>query len=157
MKKIALIGCTGSIGKQTLNVCRRHPDKFKIVSLAGGNNHGEFLSQVEEFKPMVATLACNLEDGVKLPDGVQFSCGEDAFTDAIINEADIVVPNSVKVIGANAFASHAFLREIVIDGNVKLINRDAFKGCTSVFMIKAAENSIAYHYAMAQGMHFVKK
>ena len=91
MKKIALIGCTGSIGKQTLNVCRRHPDKFKIVSLAGGNNHGEFLSQVEEFKPMVATLACNLEDGVKLPDGVQFSYGEDAFTDAIINEADIVV------------------------------------------------------------------
>ena len=91
MKKIALIGCTGSIGKQTLNVCRRHPDKFKIVSLAGGNNHGEFLSQVEEFKPLVATLACNLDDGVKLPDGVQFSCGEDAFTDAIINEADIVV------------------------------------------------------------------
>ena len=31
MKKIALIGSTGSIGKQTLSVVRRHPDKFKIV------------------------------------------------------------------------------------------------------------------------------
>ena len=30
MKKIALIGSTGSIGKQTLSVVRRHPDKFKI-------------------------------------------------------------------------------------------------------------------------------
>ena len=50
MKKIALIGSTGSIGKQTLSVVRRHKDKFKIVSLAAGNNVGEFLSQVNEFK-----------------------------------------------------------------------------------------------------------
>ena len=57
MKKIALIGSTGSIGKQTLNVCRRHPDKFKIVSLAAGYNVGEFLQQVNEFKPSVATFA----------------------------------------------------------------------------------------------------
>ena len=33
MKKIALIGSTGSIGKQTLSVVRRHPDKVKIVSM----------------------------------------------------------------------------------------------------------------------------
>ena len=51
MKKIALIGSTGSIGKQTLSVVRRHQDKFKIVSLAAGNNVGEFLSQVKEFSP----------------------------------------------------------------------------------------------------------
>ena len=43
MKKIALIGSTGSIGRQTLSVVRRNPDKFKIVSLAGGYNVGEFL------------------------------------------------------------------------------------------------------------------
>ena len=57
MKKIALIGSTGSIGKQTLSVVRRYPEQFKIVSLAAGSNVGEFLSQVEEFKPSVATLA----------------------------------------------------------------------------------------------------
>ena len=51
MKKIAVIGSTGSIGRQTLEVVRRNPDKFKIVSLAAGNNVGEFFKQVKEFSP----------------------------------------------------------------------------------------------------------
>ena len=42
MKKIAVIGSTGSIGVQTLNVIRRYPDKFKVVSLAAGKNAALF-------------------------------------------------------------------------------------------------------------------
>ena len=49
MKKIALIGSTGSIGVQTLNVVRRHPDKFKIVSLSCGENSLLLKKQIEEF------------------------------------------------------------------------------------------------------------
>ncbi len=57
MKKIALIGSTGSIGVQTLNVVRRNPDKFRIVSLAAGNNILALKEQAREFKPLAATAA----------------------------------------------------------------------------------------------------
>ena len=43
MKKIALLGSTGSIGVQVLNVVSRHPDLFSIVSLAAGSNARLFL------------------------------------------------------------------------------------------------------------------
>ncbi len=51
MKNIALIGSTGSIGKQVLDVVRRNPAKYKIVALAAQNASVEFSRQVREFKP----------------------------------------------------------------------------------------------------------
>ena len=71
MKKIALLGSTGSIGVQTLSVVRRHPDKFKIVSLAAGKNGGDFLEQVKEFEPKVATLGTPLDANL-LPKKTEF-------------------------------------------------------------------------------------
>lgn len=88
MKKIALIGSTGSIGVQTLNVVRRYPDKFNIVSLSAGNNTRLFCEQVKEFRPKVATSICEMEEKLS---GVKYFHGEDSFTNAIIDEADIVV------------------------------------------------------------------
>lgn len=57
MKNIALIGSTGSIGLQVLNVVRRHPDLFKIVALVANKPSAEFERQREEFKPVVSALA----------------------------------------------------------------------------------------------------
>ena len=57
MKKIALLGSTGSIGVQVLNVVSRHPDLFSIVSLAAGSNARLFSHQVKTFRPTVAALA----------------------------------------------------------------------------------------------------
>lgn len=57
MKKIALVGCCGSIGRQVLRVVKNHPDKFKIVSLVANTPSKEFLSMVEEFKPENFALA----------------------------------------------------------------------------------------------------
>ncbi len=59
MKKIALIGSTGSIGKQVLNVVRRHSDKYEIVALAAMNQSAEFLRQVKEFSPKLYAAAAN--------------------------------------------------------------------------------------------------
>ena len=56
MKKIALIGSTGSIGRQVLNCVDRHPDKFKIVSLSAGSNAKLLAEQIEKYKPEIATL-----------------------------------------------------------------------------------------------------
>lgn len=90
MKKIALIGSTGSIGRQTLNVVRLHPDKFSIVSLSGGENSDLLLNQVREFKPEIATL----KNALSVPEDIsdtEFFFGENSFTNAIVDQADIVV------------------------------------------------------------------
>ncbi len=51
MKKIAILGSTGSIGQNTLEVIRQFPDKFKVVGLSTNSNIEIFLKQIKEFKP----------------------------------------------------------------------------------------------------------
>jgi len=51
MKQIAILGSTGSIGRQTIDVVRASPDRFRIVALAAGQNIDLLAKQIEEFKP----------------------------------------------------------------------------------------------------------
>ncbi|MBV8718484.1 MAG: 1-deoxy-D-xylulose-5-phosphate reductoisomerase [Chloroflexi bacterium] len=51
MKRIALLGSTGSIGQQTLDVVRWHPDEFAIVALVASRASQQFDAQVSEFAP----------------------------------------------------------------------------------------------------------
>jgi len=51
LKRLAVLGSTGSIGQQTLEVVRAFPDRFRIVGLAAGQNLDRLARQVEEFKP----------------------------------------------------------------------------------------------------------
>jgi len=51
VKRLALLGSTGSIGQQTLEVVRALPHRFRIVGLAAGKNIGLLTKQIDEFKP----------------------------------------------------------------------------------------------------------
>lgn len=51
LKRLAILGSTGSIGRQTLEVVRAFPDRFKVVALAGGRNLELLKEQVAEFEP----------------------------------------------------------------------------------------------------------
>ena len=57
MKNIALLGSTGSIGKNTLEVVRNNPDKLRIISLTAGKNWQLLAEQAREFKPKFVALA----------------------------------------------------------------------------------------------------
>ena len=57
MRKISILGSTGSIGTQTLDVVRKLPGEFKICVLATNSNVELFSKQVEEFQPELAVLA----------------------------------------------------------------------------------------------------
>ena len=57
-KRLAVLGSTGSIGQQTLDVVRSFPDRFEVVALAAGRNVGLLAGQVDEFNP---TYVCSLE------------------------------------------------------------------------------------------------
>ncbi len=56
MKKIALLGSTGSIGTSTLEVVAQHPDEFQIVGLSAGSNIELLASQVKQFRPEIVSV-----------------------------------------------------------------------------------------------------
>ncbi len=61
-RRIALLGSTGSIGRQTLDVVRRFPDQFKVVALAARSNVALLAQQVQEFKPDLVTCFADLPE-----------------------------------------------------------------------------------------------
>ena len=67
MKKIALLGSTGSIGVQVLNAVRRHPNSFKIVAMCAYGESKEFTRQIKEFSPeLSASASTNKEKALKV-------------------------------------------------------------------------------------------
>ena len=56
MKKLSIIGSTGSIGTQTLDICRELPEFFRVEALSCGKNIIEFEKQLREFKPKIAAV-----------------------------------------------------------------------------------------------------
>jgi len=103
MKKIAILGSTGSIGTQTLEIVRNQPD-ICAVALAAGQNVDLMEAQIREFKPLIAgmwdekaaeTLKLRVAD---LP--VKIVCGMDGLLEiASMEESDIVVTAVVGMIG----------------------------------------------------------
>ena len=124
-RRIVVLGSTGSIGVQTLDVVRRHPDKLEIVGLAAGRRASELLAQAKEFG--VSHLALGVRDSAdqsvldELTEHVEalsrtkagggsFSQGPDGVVELCgLPEADIVVNALVGVAGLQA--SYATLRQ----------------------------------------------
>ena len=56
MKRVAVLGSTGSIGVSTLDVLARHPDRYRVTALAAGANRVALFDQCLRFRPAVAVL-----------------------------------------------------------------------------------------------------
>ncbi|MCY3985684.1 MAG: 1-deoxy-D-xylulose-5-phosphate reductoisomerase, partial [Candidatus Dadabacteria bacterium] len=56
MKKISILGSTGSIGSQTLEIVRKFPERFEVTGLCGGRNIDLLAEQVMEFAPKVVSV-----------------------------------------------------------------------------------------------------
>ncbi|MBQ3329201.1 MAG: 1-deoxy-D-xylulose-5-phosphate reductoisomerase [Eggerthellaceae bacterium] len=99
---IAILGSTGSIGTQTLDVARRHPDKVKVVALAAGRRASEALAQAQEFG--VRYIAFGQEpSNVEVPAGVEVAVGAQAVADLVkLPEVDVVVNALVGAAGLRA-------------------------------------------------------
>ena len=69
MKRLAILGSTGSIGQQTLEVVRAFPDRFQVVGLAAGRNIDSLATQIRQFHPRLVSFAD--EDRPVLPDLVK--------------------------------------------------------------------------------------
>ena len=68
-RSIAILGATGSIGTQALDLVRRYPDRFEATCLVAGRSAEKLFDLVREFRPKVAALAVEPKE---LPDDVKF-------------------------------------------------------------------------------------
>ena len=157
MIKIALLGSTGSIGRQVLSVVRRYPEKFKIITLAAGSNAALFSKQVNEFKPKIACLSNpeNLAQIQNLPLETQFYYGENALLHAVSEEADIVFDAVMGFAGLKAVKQAIELKK-----NVALANKETLVAGGSLIMPMAKKAGVeiipvdSEHSAIWQSLNF---
>lgn len=97
MKRLSILGCTGSIGKNVLRIVEQFPEKFSVVALAAGRNADLLLAQIRQFAPeVVVVLDDGLADHVRKRLGpeekVEILHGEGGYEAAsTLDSADLVV------------------------------------------------------------------
>ena len=101
MKTVSLVGSTGSIGTQAIDVVRAEPDRYRVVALGAHRSVDLLAAQAEELRPDVvaiadASLAAKLEE--KVPKGVEVTAGPEALA-AIAVDAEVVVNGVVGFAG----------------------------------------------------------
>jgi 1-deoxy-D-xylulose-5-phosphate reductoisomerase len=132
MKYIAVLGSTGSIGTQTLDVIRLNPDSFKVHTLTAGNNVNLLIKQAIEFKPAVVVIADKnkYKDLAKALSSypIKVLAGNSEIENAVSNPAiDIVLTAmvgfsgllpTIKAIKANKTIALANKETLVVAGDI---------------------------------------
>lgn len=94
MKRIAILGSTGSIGKNTLEIIKRFPDKFCLVGLTANSDSTTLLEQINRFTPKLAAMA-NAKEFLRLKSSknkTKLYFGQEAISEiASSKEIDTVV------------------------------------------------------------------
>lgn len=95
LKRISILGSTGSIGTQTLDIAAFHPERFRVEALAAGGNVELLAEQALKFRPRLVSVATKAHaDKLQgmLPDGIRIMYGEEGLRAvAAENDADVVV------------------------------------------------------------------
>jgi 1-deoxy-D-xylulose-5-phosphate reductoisomerase len=105
MRRLVILGSTGSIGTQALSVVRRNPDRFQVVGLAAAANQELLVGQVREFMPPVVAVsderaAAEIRDALRGLRDVEVVSGADAAERLARDaEADMVLNAMVGAVG----------------------------------------------------------
>jgi len=105
--RVAVLGCTGSIGTQTLDVCRQHADKVRVVALSAYASTDALVAAAREFGVAHACVADerHAHDSVlgELPESCELTCGPNALAElASLPDVDCVVNALVGAAGIRA-------------------------------------------------------
>lgn len=163
MKKIGVMGSTGSIGTQTLEIVRKYPDRLRVSALAAGSNVTLMEKQVREFKPELAVMwseqaAADLKE--RLADTeVKVVCGMDGLLQmAVMPETDILVTAIVGMIGIRPT-----IEAIRAHKDIALANKETLVTAGHLIMPLARENGVrilpvdSEHSAIFQSLQGEKK
>lgn len=94
-KKVSILGSTGSIGTQALDVISHYPEQFTVEALSAGSNVDLLIEQIHQFHPSIVSIATpELADKVRreVPDSVKVLSGEEGLIEvAARNDADFLI------------------------------------------------------------------
>ncbi|MCX5697374.1 MAG: 1-deoxy-D-xylulose-5-phosphate reductoisomerase [Candidatus Omnitrophica bacterium] len=142
MKRLVILGSTGSIGQNTLDVVRRFPDRFQVLGLSAYSNIDELCRQVREFRPgFVCVGNSRLAEklGAKISPGIKLFCGEEGLLElAGLSSADEVV---VAISGSQALGP--LLSAIETGKDIVLANKEALVMAGPLVMQKARKHKIS--------------
>ena len=159
MKNIAVLGSTGSIGTQTLDIVRNNTDELKIKVLAAGSNVELIEKQIREFKPEIAVLfnddkANELKTRISDTD-VKVLSGMDGMIEAAtFNNVDTVVTSMVGMIGIKPT-----IAAIKAGKNIALANKETLVTAGHIIMPLIKEHKVSLlpvdseHSAIFQSMN----
>ncbi|WP_339277486.1 1-deoxy-D-xylulose-5-phosphate reductoisomerase [Paenibacillus sp. FSL W8-0426] len=142
MKKIAILGSTGSIGTQTLDVVDMHPDLFQVEGLAAGENIELLIDQAKRYRPKKVSVGSKeLADRIApyLPAGTQLCYGEEGLIEvAAGTDADTVVTAVVGSVGLEST-----LAAIEAGKQIGLANKETLITAGHIVTSRAAAKGVA--------------
>ncbi len=159
MKRLAILGSTGSIGLSTLDIVGRFPEKFRVVALAAGKNLTQLIEQIKSFQPLLVSLSQE-EDAEKLrqelPDfeGDIVWGADGLLATAIHEDADMVMAALVGAIGLPPT-----LAAIRAGKDVALANKEALVVSGELMTREAVQHGVqllpvdSEHNAIFQALH----
>lgn len=142
-KHIAILGSTGSIGTQTLNVIRRHPDLFEAEVLVGGSNAELLIKQALEFQPNMVVIADKSKygtvcDALSSTD-IKVFAGEESVCDIVeMDCVDIVMAAIVGFAGLKPT-----LNAIRAKKTIALANKETMVVAGEIVTAEARKNGVA--------------
>lgn len=143
-KQIALIGSTGSIGVQTLDIVTEYPDQFRVKLLAAGHNVQLLIEQAVRHKPDLAIIAdtslYNILHDALSPLGIRTAAGSEAIADAMEIE-----PYDMAVIATVGYSGlEPTLRAIKANRQIALANKETLvvAGELVTSLLKSSESTI---------------
>jgi len=132
VKQVAVLGSTGSIGRQTLEVIRALPHQFQVVALAGRRNAGLFSEQINEFRPRFVYF----QDGEALPSLTDANYESLALEDIACHpEVDTVV---IAISGGSGLSPT--LAAVRAGKNVALANKESLVAAGEIITSEAKRN-----------------
>ena len=140
MKKIAILGASGSIGTSTLNVIRNHSDKFELVAFSVYSNISKIALILDEFKSVkLVSVKCldEVKDLIAKYSDVKFVEKEEGLLEVSSFKCDIVVNGLVGFVGLLPT-----LKAIESKNDVALANKETLVAAGSLVMKKAKENNV---------------
>lgn len=168
LKNIAVLGSTGSIGQQTLEVIGEYPDRFRAALLIAGRRVGELIEQARRCRPDMAIIADEsrygeLKEALE-PLGIRTAAGQDAINDAMESPLfDTVVTATVgysglaptlRAIGAGKDIALANKETLVVAGD--LVTR-RLAGSRSRVIPVDSEHSAIYQCLMGEKPEAVRR
>lgn len=141
MKNISLLGSTGSIGTQTLDIVDQHQDKFQIIALSAGSNIELLKQQIDKYSPRLVSVATK-EHAEQLSayvsTSVQVMYGEQGLIEvAAVSEADIVV---TAIMGSRGLP--ATLAAIDAGKQIGLANKETLVTAGHIVMERAKQRGV---------------